>query len=82
MSGLRMKTNREVHEEAAGYNLSAEFFRMLGIDPDAEYKEKRECFGCGEEFVPDTDNQTNCPKCAEIYFDCGCERPYCLCYTR
>lgn len=29
------KTNREVHEKAAGMGLCPEFFRMNGIDPDA-----------------------------------------------
>jgi len=32
-------TNREAHEEAAGMNLSTEFFTFNGIDPDAEYEE-------------------------------------------
>jgi len=30
-------TNREAHEEAAGMNLDDMFFRLNGIDPDAEY---------------------------------------------
>ena len=29
------KTNREVHEEAAGMGLCPEFFQINGIDPDA-----------------------------------------------
>ena len=29
-------TNREAHEAAAGINLDDMFFRMNGIDPDAE----------------------------------------------
>jgi hypothetical protein len=30
-------TNREAHEEAAGYGLDGLFFMINGIDPDAEY---------------------------------------------
>lgn len=30
-------TNREAHEQAAGYNLEPFFFCFNGIDPDAEY---------------------------------------------
>ena len=30
-------TNREAHEEAAGMNLDDMFFRLNGIDPDAEH---------------------------------------------
>jgi len=33
----RPKTNREVHEEAAGVGLCIEFFALNGIDPDAPY---------------------------------------------
>ncbi len=29
-------TNRQAHEEAAGYNLDDWFFRYNGIDPNAE----------------------------------------------
>jgi hypothetical protein len=32
-------TNREAHEEASGMGLEDSFFRMNGIDPDAEYIE-------------------------------------------
>lgn len=31
-------TNREAHEEAAGMGLDNSFFRISGIDPDAEYR--------------------------------------------
>ena len=30
-----MITNRQAHEEAAGYNLDNTFFSINGIDPDA-----------------------------------------------
>ena len=33
-------TNREAHEEAAGYNLDDSFFTFSGIDPDATAPEE------------------------------------------
>lgn len=47
----------------------------------AENQNQKECFWCDEMFTPRDSEQQNCPKCSAIYFDCGCERPYCLCYT-
>lgn len=38
---MRPLTNREVHEEAAGMGLSAEFFIKNNIDPDAPFLPKR-----------------------------------------
>lgn len=32
-------TNREAHEQAAGMGLEESFFRVSGIDPEAEYGE-------------------------------------------
>lgn len=49
---------------------------------DNSKKKTIECMNCDEEFIPETKGQCYCAKCQEIYFDCGCERPYCLCYTR
>ena len=30
-------TNREAHEQAAGYNLGPLFFKLCGMDPEGEY---------------------------------------------
>lgn len=54
-------TNREAHEEAAGYNLDDSFFRMNGIDPDAEYIEK-ECGKCSS-FIPGAHGRSHWGDC-------------------
>ena len=43
---------------------------------------KLECVHCEKEFISKNKEQAYCSECLEIYFDCGCRRPYCLCYTR
>ena len=46
-----MKTNRQLHEEAAGMGLCPEFFRLNGIDPDAKPGPEPSVLG-GDEFQP------------------------------
>lgn len=51
-------TNREAHEEAASMGLDDMFFRMNGIDPNAEYKEISRCSACG--YTYDESGNCNC----------------------
>lgn len=65
-----MKTNRQLHEEAAGMNLDDNFFLVNGIDPDAvpESEKVVEYHNVQNEYgFPQMVDEENRPVCASCH---------------